>query len=215
MTGIAAIENAMLERLRLAGEQDVLGYRFRTLESYPEDFDLYLKEKIKGDRAFPAAWAVFGGWRRVTDQASTVDVEAVFMMVVAAQNLRNETAQRHGAGDKEVGSYQLLIDVAQLLHGQRLGLDIGQLKLGPCRSVRPDQTIKDRQLSVYALEFAVAMPIEVGQSFGPAGLGDFSTFNANWDLPPIGGVDADADAPGVQLPADAQADATDKLELPQ
>lgn len=217
MSGPAEIENAILARLKAAGEADVLGYRFRTLDTYPADFDIYLKEKIKGDRPFPAAWVVFGGWRSPTDDGA-LQAPAVFMVVVAAQNLRNEQARRHGAttgaGAAEVGSYQLMLDVAGLIHGQHLGLDIGRLELGPCRSVRPTQTILERQLSLYALEFTTRMPIAVS-GFPAAALDDFETFNVNWDVPPFGGVDGDDEAEGVQLPADETADATDRLELDQ
>ncbi|MGH7027377.1 phage protein Gp37 [Brevundimonas sp.] len=204
MTGIAEIENAILARLQAAGDQSVLGYRFRTLESYPEEFDAYLKNTIKAGHVFPGAWVVFGGWRRPTDAGSSLNAEAVFMVVVAARNLRNEKSQRHGATDKEVGSYQLLLDVSRLLHGQRLGLDIGALQLGPCRSVRPTQTITENQLSVYALEFSAALPIAIGGGLsGP--LDDFSTFHANWDAPPFADIEA--------VPADDQAKATDHLQL--
>lgn len=211
MSGPAAIENAIIARLRAAGEADVLGYRFRTLDTYPADFDVYLKNEIIGDNAFPAAWVVFGGWRNPVDDGA-LQAPAVFMVVVAAMNLRNEQSRRHGGAVGEVGSYQLMLDVASLIHGQRLDLDIGALQLGPCRSVRPTPTIVERQLSLYALEFTTLMPIEVAR-FPSAALDDFSTFHANWDLPPFGGVDADPEAPGVQLPADDEADATDHLEL--
>jgi phage gp37-like protein len=210
--GIAEIEAAILARIGAAGEAGVLGYRVRTLETYPADFDLFLKEKIKGDRAFPAVWVVFGGWRNPVDAGQSLQAPAVFMVVVAAQNLRNETARRHGAGDGEVGSYQLMLDVAGLIHGQTLGLDIGRLALGPCRSVRPTATILERQLSLYALEFTTLLPIAVA-GFPAGDLDDFSTFNVNWDVAPFGGVDGDAEAEGVQLPADETADATDRLEL--
>lgn len=204
MTGIAAIENAILDRLRLASDQDVLGYRYRTLESYPEEFDAYLKNTLKSGTAFPAAWVVFGGWRRPVDEGRTLQAEAVFMVVVAAKNLRNERSQRHGASAAEVGSYQLLQDAAALIHGQRLGLDIGGLQLGPCRSVRPTETIRENQLSVFALEFSTLLPIEVGAGFTGA-IDDFATFHANWDVPPFAEIPA--------IPADDQADATDHLQL--
>lgn len=213
MSGPAEIENAILARLRAAGEANVLGYLFRTLESYPADFDLFLEEKIKGDRPWPAAWVIFGGWRPPTDDGG-LQAPAVFMVVVAAKNLRSETARRHGAGAGEVGSYQLMLDVAGLIHGQHLGLDIGALKLGACRSVRPTPVITRHQLSLYALEFTTLMPIEVSR-FPAAALDDFETFNVNWDVPAFGNVDGDDEAAGVQLPADETADATDKQELEQ
>lgn len=214
MTGIAEIENAILDRLKAAGEAGVLGYRFRTLESYPENFDLYLKEKIRGDRPYPAAWVVFGGWREPVDMGSELQAEASFGVVVAARNVRNETAQRHGAGDREVGSYQLLQDVAALIHGQHLGLDIGRLRLGQCQSIRPTETILKEKLSVFALEFRTQLPIEVAQM--PAReIGDFSTFHADWDLPPLAELTPDPET-GLRLPADPDAvEATDHLDLSQ
>jgi phage gp37-like protein len=210
---MAAIENGVLERLRAAGTPEVLGYGFRTLESYPEDFDSYLAEKVRG-RAFPGVWVVFGGWGRPEDVGQEVRVPATFMVVVAAENLRNETAQRHGAGPDEVGSYQLVTDVAALLHGQTLGLPIDRLELGPCRSIRPTQAIAERKVSMYALEFTTGWGL-AAVPFGPADEpADFSTFSADWDAPPFGGVDADPDSPGIQLPAPDRADASDAMELP-
>ncbi len=214
MTGIAEIENAILARLKAAGEAPgVLGYQFRSLDSYPEDFDLYLKEKILGDRAFPAAWVVFGGWRTPADTGATLQAEAAFGVVVAANSLRNETSQRHSASPAEPGSYQLLQDVARLIHGQRLGLDIGALRLGQCQSIRPTQTILERKLSVFALQFTTTLPIEVA-NFPVREIGDFSTFHSNWDLPPLAELEPDPQT-GALLPADAVTDATDHLELEQ
>lgn len=211
MTGIAAVENAILDRLKAAGDAGVLGYHYRTRDTYPADFDAFLKQKIKGDRPFPAAWVVFGGWRAPVDTGAALQAPAVFMVVVAAQNLRNETATRHGAGEAEVGSYQLMLDTAALLHGQNLGLDIGALQLGPCRSVRPTPTIIERQLSLYALEFTTQLPIEVS-TFPVADLADFATFHADWDVPPIGNVSTDLPAP---TEGEGAADAADTVELPQ
>lgn len=202
MTGIAEVENAMVARLQAASDADVLGYRYRTLGSYREDFDAYLKEEIKGDRAFPAAWVVFGGWRPPIDEGATLQAPALFILVVAAQNLRNEKSQRQGATAAEVGSYQLMIDAAALLHGQRLGLDIQALKLGASRSIRLSQTITERQLSVFALEFTTLLPIDVAR-FPVREIGDFSTFHADWDVQPFGQAALDP------------TDATDHLELPQ
>lgn len=210
---MVSIELAIIERLRLAGEGDVLGYAFRTLESYPEEFDAYLKDKM-GGRAFPAAWVVFGGWGSPEAVAGRVRVPATFMVVVGTENQRhNETFQRHGAGPAEVGSYQLVLDVAGLLQGQSLGLEIDGLELGPCRSIRPTQAIRERKVSLYALEFRTAFDIAT-DPFGQRPIGDFSTFSVDWDVPPLGGVDGDPTADGVQLPAGETADAADAVEMP-
>lgn len=204
MTGIAAVENAILARIEGAQTAGVLGYSYRTLESYPEDFDARLKEVIVGDRSFPAAWVVFGGWGRPVEATNALQAPAIFMVVVAAQNLRNEKATRHGvtpaSGKAEIGAYQLLADIAALIHGQHLGLDIQPFKLGPCRSVRPTPTT-ERKLSLFALEFSTLLPIELTR-FPVREIGDFSTFEAAWDVVPFGEAALDP------------ADANDRLELP-
>lgn len=205
MTGIAEVETAILGRLKAASAAGVLGYEFRTLESYPEDFDSRLKEVIVSDRTFPAAWVVFGGWRSPVDEGRVLQAPAVFMVVVAAQNLRNEKATRHGvvptAGRAEVGSYQLLLDVSRLISGQHLGLDIQPFKLGACRSVRPTPTT-ERKASLFALEFSTLLPIEL-VGLPAREIGDFSTFHAEWDVRPFSDAALDP------------TDATDHLEMPQ
>jgi phage gp37-like protein len=213
MTGIAEVENAIIARLKAAGEAGVLGYRFRTVESYPENFDLYLKEKIKGDRAYPAAWVVFGGWRNPVDLGDEVQVEAAFGVVVAAKSLRNETAQRHGGGPaNEPGSYQLLQDAIGLIQGHSLGLEIGGLQLNQTQPVRPTQTILENKLSVFASEFRTRMTV-ARNTFGSSALTDFSTFNVNWDLPPLAELEPDPET-GASLPADDVVEATDRVEMP-
>lgn len=203
---IAQVENAILARLKAAGDAGVLGYKWGTLDSYPEDWDLYLKEKFQ--RA-PAAWVVFGGWREPEERRDgIVEAPSSFMVVVAAESLRNnETFQRHGAPN-EPGSYQLLIDIAKLLRGQTLGLgdDIDPLEIGAVRSVRPTQMIMERKLSVFALEVRTTLYIDAGGTEANDDIGDFATFHANWDIQPFGNVQP-------PLPADVTADATDHVQL--
>ena len=210
---IAAIEIAILARLRAASDADALGYRFRTLESYPADWDEYLKDK--GEWRAPAAWVTFAGWSAgTTGDSGTARLEASFGLVLAAENLRNETATRHGGqGAAEPGSYQLLEDAVGLLAGHDLGLDIEALGVGPARSVRPFAALKERKLSMYAVQLTTAFAVEP-LAFDGA-LASFDVFDASWDVPAFGGVDADPDAPGVQLPAHDTADAADVVELAQ
>lgn len=209
---IAAIENAILARLRAASDADVLGYKYRTLETYPAEWDVYLKDK--GPIAAPAAWVTFAGWRRLPDSADQRPrVRLSFGLVVMAENARNETAQRHGGPIvSEPGSYQLAEDAAALLGGHSLGLDIGGLAIGSLNIVGRLPAIKERPVSMLALELTSDVSASDG-SFGEAALGDFETFHANWDIPPHGGIDADLVEPGIQIPDDDNADATDTVTL--
>ena len=211
---IAAIENAIIARLRAASDADVLGYRFRTLETYPDNWDEYLKEK--GEIRAPAAWVTNAGWRRVPSDDGRARIDLTFGVVVMAENARNETATRHGGPiAAEPGSYQLIEDVAALLGGHDLGLDIGGLRIGSLQFVARLAALKERKVSMLALELATEVAAPESIQFGPGTIDDFTDFHANWDIPPHGGVDADPAEAGVQLPADDQADATDHIVLEQ
>jgi len=215
---IAAIENAIIARLKAAGDAGVLGYQYRTLESYPADWDAYLREKVI--RA-PAAWAVFAGMQRgETVGFGGLRAEAHFGLVVMAENARNETAQRHGGPSlAEPGSYQLAMDAIALLQGQDLGLPIDAIEVRGCHVVRTMEIVKDRKVAMLALELVTSISIQAASTglpadtAAPGALGDFKTFHADWDVPPFGGIDADPAAEGVQLPDDAHADAVDHVSL--
>src|SRR5690606_26219066 len=113
----------------------------------------------------------------------------------------------------EPGSYQLALDVAGLLAGHSLGLEMTPLELGPCTSLYNGKTIKDRRASLLAVEFRTQFVVEAAAPIGDD-IGDFSTFHVAWDVPPHGGIDADPGQPGVQLPDDEHADAVSHIPLP-
>lgn len=219
--GIAEVENAILARLRSYADAGVLGYAWGTLESYPVDWDEYFREKTQWKA--PAAWVSFLGWGRATQLSTGVTrAAASFGLVVAADNKRNETATRHGGIDglgaaiaAEPGSYQLLLDAVAVLGHATLGLDIDPLIVGQARGVRKPAALKDRNCSMFAVQLDTF--IEVPWLADPAdpAMGDFETFHANWDVPAFGNVDADPLTAGVQIPADASADATDHVAVPQ
>lgn len=218
---IAQVELAILAALRAAGESGVLGYKWQTLETYPEEWDRYLKDKR--DWRAPGAWVVFAGADSsfVTSTGSVRLEGARFGLVVAAENKRNETATRHGgpgaAAVAEPGSYQLILDAIAILAGSTLNIDIDALEPGAIRSVRPFEALKERNVSMFATMFVTAF--EFTSLPSGEGLDDFNTLHLDWDVPPFGGIDGDPDQGGIQLPAPAagpgSADATDHLTLPQ
>lgn len=211
---IGAIENAMIARLKAASDAGALGYRYLTLETYPEDWDEYLKD-VAVLRA-PAAWVVFAGLRLLDDSVTS---QLTFGLVVMAENARNESATRHGGSGPggpiagEPGSYQLAEDAIMLLGGSDLGIAIGPLNFRSLRIVSRFPALQQRKVSMLAAEFTtdcIMAPELVDGEWPP-----FELFHANWDIPPFGNVDADPDAPGAQIPADATADATDDVHLEQ
>lgn len=205
---IAAVELAIMAALKGAADSGLLGYAWQTLETYPDDFDAYLKEK--GQLRTPGAWAVFLGLSDGEDGADDAgpDFEARFAVIVAAQNLRNETATRHGGldGGGEPGSYQLTEDAIRTLSRSSLGdLLVKPLVITGARPVARTPELRTQRLSLVAIECKCR--IALGQ-FAPAGdLPDFATFHADWDIPPFGNVEP-------PLPA-AAPDAEDELELLQ
>lgn len=219
---IAAIELAMTGVLGVAGAEgadSLLGYKYRTLETYPADWDDYFREKT--DWNAPGAWAVYAGATSISViGGGTILVEgAQFGLVVGAENLRDEQSTRHGGPDPraEPGSYRLATDALALLSGNALGLDIRALEPKRMLLVRPSALMLERKASLIALQFETTF--EIAPLDIDADLADFVRFNADYDVPAFGGVDGDLGEPGIQLPAPAtgpgSADASDHLILPQ
>ena len=201
---IGEIENAVIDVLRNAGDDGRLGYVYRTLESYPDEWDEYLKD-AKGPLRWPGAWCVFLGMVSMEqdDEGVTYGL-ARFALVMGAEHLGNEKATRHGSGS-DPGSYQLAFDAIGLLSGNDLGIEgLGPIK--PRRLALVGRTAETRKakISLIAFEWEVRVPIMALMLDGE--LADFETFHANWDVPPFGGI-------GPDLPDDEAADATDTVTL--
>ncbi|MCM3419055.1 phage protein Gp37 [Sphingopyxis alaskensis] len=219
---IAAIELAMIGALAAAGadgSDPVLGYGYRTLETYPADWDEYFREKT--DWNAPGAWAVFAGATSLSlTGGGTILVEgAQFGLVVGAENLRGERETRHGGPDplNEPGSYRLALDALAILSGNPLGLPIRALEPKRLLLVRPSALMIERKASLIALQFETTF--EIDPLDPSAGIEDLEKVHLDWDVPPFGGVDGDPVEDGIQLPAPADgpgsADASDHLILPQ
>ena len=206
---IAAIENGMVAALKAAADAGALGYAWRTLETYPDDFDSYLKNK--GELRHPAAWAVFLSFGETNDVGDTDGLIGTgrFALVVAAKNIRNETATRHGGPDQmaEPGSYQLAIDASRILSGHSLGGILSKpVAVQSMRLVARTPEMRTQGLSLMAIE--LRCDFALGVLDPPEGsVGDFSRFHVDWDVPPLGNVAA-------PLPA-ASPDAEDLVEIPQ
>lgn len=208
---IAAIENAVIGALRAMSDSGALGYRYRLLDTYPDDFDQYFTDK-KGLIRAPAAWCVFLALDDCQDLGDGQGPQGVgrFALVVAGQNLRNEEASRHGGPDgaAEPGSYQLAVDAARILSDNWLeGFPavalIRPISVAGIRLVQRTPMMAENKLSLMALELRCTFPI--GQ-FGEEAI-DLQQLHVDWDVPPIGEVT-------LPLPA-ARADARDDIMVPQ
>lgn len=205
---IAAIENAMIAALEAASTAGTLGYAWRWTDSYPDDFDAYLKDK-KGQLRTPAAWAVFLGLGEGGDAGDDVGPKftARFALIVASKSLRNETESRHGgAVAAEPGSYQLAIDAIRVLSRSDLGLPLTEpMTVTGARLVARSAELRSQGLSLMAIECRCG--VGLGQFEDLDQLADFRTLHTDWDVPPIGNVQP-------PLPAEAP-DAEDLVEIQQ
>ena len=79
---IAAIETAILARLKAASDAEVLGYRLKTLETYPDEWDQYLKDK--GPINAPAEWVTFSAFIRSQSTCGSFTAEKTNFTPAAA-----------------------------------------------------------------------------------------------------------------------------------
>jgi len=215
---IAAIEQAILARLRVMEPQ--LGFAWRMLETMPEDWESYLDRK--GELRGPAlAWIAFTGWTDTERHNDELVVEGSFALLVGHISARpDEAANRHGGPDpaKEPGSYRLALGVAAILAGQMLDLNLSSpIEVGACEPLPRSKAMTALKLSLSVIDLSCRFPIQLTGDGGddPASL---AAIHANWDAPAFGQpvpVDRDLVAPGVQLPDDFHADATDHIHLSQ
>lgn len=121
MSLIAQIEDAMIARLKSA---QGLGY-VPQVASYGGEFDGELPNVI---RKFPAFWVVLkniGTPKALGTSRDKWMIPLTFAVLAGARNIRGERETRHGgAGEGEVGVYQMLSDAQALLLNQDLGLAI-------------------------------------------------------------------------------------------
>lgn len=202
---IAAIEQAIIDRLKLAETNGVLGYRLKKIATYGGELtDGKLNEVVRG---LPAFLVIFNEQTKLGtyQNGAIVEWRALFTVFCAAKSLRNEKAARHGTEIGEVGSYQMFKDALALIGCQKLGLEIGALIPQRVLPILNDRSDRDLA-SIYAVQFATVYREDNGQKADS--LDDFETFHANWDVPVHGNVSTD-------LPADSTADATDQVTLEQ
>ncbi|MDF7776870.1 DUF1834 family protein [Sphingomonas sp. AOB5] len=218
---IAAIEQAMLARLRAV--EGSLGFSWKTLTTFPNPWeaDLYSDALVQ----CPAAWVTFSGWNGAVQayNAETgedeLHVTGSFGLMIADENRRpGEQYQRHGGPNPatEPGSYRLLLGAVAALEGQSLNLGLVKpLSCGPARAVAPLVGDTKRPMSRYAVELTCTFPIAVTGD-GETDPDALLRLHANWDLAPFGDpvpVDRDPLEPGTQLPDDDHADATSVVSL--
>lgn len=206
---IGTIENALVDRLARINEAATLGYRLRQIKSYSGEL------RSQAERArikdFPAAWLAFDGADNVQEISSFIKLRGRWMWLVAAENLRNEKASRHGDGDA-AGAYQIATDIISVFSGH-IPASLSGMTETPVdganaiknMSIRPVSIDESRngRLAIYAVpficDFMIAKTSPDVDLTNP-----LAAIHTNWDLPPNGEV-------GPDLPDDENADATSHI----
>lgn len=155
----AALEDAIITRLKHAQEAGMLGYKFAHIDSYGGEFDS--ETFWSSFRRFPAAWVTVGGEDTQAVGRRDKQCKIKGAVMVGARSPRGERFARRGAPSTEptqpgqtVGTYQMMDDVRRLLAGQRLGLGdaIAPLDIHSVK-VLYNTKIGDDGLSILVAEF--------------------------------------------------------------
>lgn len=146
----ASAEDAIIKRLQEASDSGRLGYRLPEVCSYGGQLD---EEALWASiRRFPAVWVTCGGHNPKPLSARKMQCTLQLAVMAASRNVRGERQARVGAVG-EVGTYQMLQDVVDLLSGSRLGLAITPLRAGRSRTLY-NTRMGNEARSVLAMEFA-------------------------------------------------------------
>lgn len=195
---IGTVEQAIIDRLRLANDHDVFGYDIRQIDSYGGQAGDDVAEHVKG---LPAIWVTYDGANIETQVSRGPRHNHKYIVVVAARSLRNESEGRRGS-HRDVGVYQLARDVISVLHGFVPVMDKTKgLRIGAITPIAAPNT-RNRNAAIYAINITTEFGIEA-MSPNSALESPLKAIHTNWDLPPV-----KITGP---LPDDENADATDHL----
>ena len=186
----AQIEDAVIARIKAAADSGALGYRLAEVTSYGGEFDD--EAFFSAVRKFPAVWVTVGGSKPQRKAARVWTMAPVIAVMVGSRSVRGERFTRKGAVG-EVGSYQLLQDVTDLLAGQQLGLPIEPLTPGADRTLF-NVRMGSEARSVLAREFGTFFSYEVGGDQASASADDLVGINLRYYLTPGDGVEDGEDA---------------------
>lgn len=147
---LALIETAIINLVKAAP----LPYQLATVASYGGELDDDLAVVV---RSFPAVWVTFSGSAKPERTGSrTWRVPCTFSVLCGVRSPRDEQATRHSlkvAGQiREVGVYQMLLDVRNLLLNSDLGLSIAPLTPGAVRTLY-NTKLRAEALAVFAQEW--------------------------------------------------------------
>lgn len=143
-----AIKDVMAKQI-----QDKKWPWIREVKTYAGEFDDDISAIIKH---FPAIWVTFEGSKTPEKTShNKTKMPLTFVVLVGNRSVRNEEAQRHGAG-RDIGTFQMLNHVQQLLTENDLSsqgvMGLAPLQLGRIKTIF-NTSVRNQSLSVLAQEF--------------------------------------------------------------
>lgn len=174
----AQIEDAVIAAISAASTSNALGYKILSLGSYGGEFDD--ETFFTQFRKFPAVWVTVAGSKPQRISAKKWKLFPTVVVMVGTRNVRGERQTRHGAVG-EVGSYQLLDDVRNLLIGRELGLPISPLAVGADRTLY-NTRMGNEGRSVLSAEFPTSFIYTAPDL--DANAGNYTTLDLNYYLKP-------------------------------
>lgn len=125
----------------------------RAIKTYGGEFD---GETLAFVKAFPAIWVTFQGSgtpKKISHNKTEYPITLI--VLVGARSVRNEEAQRLGAG-RDIGTFKMLSHVQNLLIGNDLSSagikGLASLELGRTKTIF-NTTTREQSVSVLAQEF--------------------------------------------------------------
>lgn len=190
---IAEVEDQIIARLRAT-----FGATLREVDHKPAKLDA--DELARVLALAPAAYVSFLGFR-AGEKLPERTVDAAYGVYLVAQNAAGEQARRRGDA-RLIGAYEMQELAFVALDGWAPASAASTIAVQSCENLFAAAFEKAGR-SCYGLVLAV--PIEMQPELG-AGMGNFITFDASWDIPPLGNAS--------RPPPSAIRDAGDRVTLP-
>lgn len=202
--GILAVEDDLVATIKAAVTDKV-----RTVESLPGDWDDDMLRRLL--RQVPGVFVAFAGGAPVQSGATSAEMRGQWVVFVVTGHASGEAARRRGDA-RQVGAYELAELLIPVLHGHRIA-GVGSFTFAGLENLYTGQ-IDRTGVAVYGLKFELPMSWSAEPDAGL--LGDFETFDARWDLPPLA-TDTEH-REWLETPPDygnSQPDAQDTVSVPQ
>lgn len=190
---IAEVEDQIIAQLRTT-----FGATLREVDHKPAKLDA--DELARVLSLAPAAYVSFLGFR-AGEKLPERTMEAAYGVYLVAQNAAGEQARRRGDA-RLIGGYEMAELAFVALDGWAPAAAAGAIAIQSCENLFAAAFEKAGR-SCYGLVLSV--PIEMQPEAG-AGMGNFITFDASWDIPPLGNAS--------RPPPSAIRDAGDRVTLP-